>query len=373
MQKRGISPLIATVLIVGFTIALAAIVITWGSTFLKQIQASTEETAGKQLTCENDVGLVVKNAQLLGDKIKVLIENVGNRDINKFNVRVIGSDGVDTAEINSGLASSGIQSFVVGFDPIITGPINDLEIFPVISYAGEQAACTNAYGKKKDVDFTNNLGSSIEVLSIYPCGCLVDDIASNFPEMLMNVDCVSYSGFSSSYDLSKYEVVIMDGADCWGEKSLDINSRNYLENFVLRGGGFIVGHDTVCYNGWSDWYDLIGVSRVGNPGSSGSTSRVIVNNAITKLPYELPTTFDVQTTHTTGDCKPDQEIISEDFNDGATHDYYLINKAYGSGRVALTEWGHSAYTCGCGLAGGVPGVDEQKAIINAIYWVAGAT
>ena len=39
MSKRGISPLIATVLIVGFTIALAAMIITWGGNFCKEFAA----------------------------------------------------------------------------------------------------------------------------------------------------------------------------------------------------------------------------------------------------------------------------------------------------------------------------------------------
>ena len=44
MNKRGISPLIATVLIIGFTVALAAIIITWGTRFV----TTTQESVGKQ-------------------------------------------------------------------------------------------------------------------------------------------------------------------------------------------------------------------------------------------------------------------------------------------------------------------------------------
>ena len=40
-NKRGISPLIATVLLIGFTVALAAMVMTWGSGFIKK---TTEQT-----------------------------------------------------------------------------------------------------------------------------------------------------------------------------------------------------------------------------------------------------------------------------------------------------------------------------------------
>ena len=39
MDKRGISPLIATVLIIGFTVALAAVIITWGGRFILRLQA----------------------------------------------------------------------------------------------------------------------------------------------------------------------------------------------------------------------------------------------------------------------------------------------------------------------------------------------
>jgi len=47
--KKGISPLIGVVLLIGFTVALAAMIITWGGGFLR----GTQENVGKQV----DVGL----------------------------------------------------------------------------------------------------------------------------------------------------------------------------------------------------------------------------------------------------------------------------------------------------------------------------
>ena len=41
MEKKGISPLIATVLLIGFTIVLAAVVMRWGGEFVRE---TTEET-----------------------------------------------------------------------------------------------------------------------------------------------------------------------------------------------------------------------------------------------------------------------------------------------------------------------------------------
>ena len=51
MNKKGISPLIATVLIIGFTVALAAIIITWGGQFIDTVTESTSEQSAVQLKC----------------------------------------------------------------------------------------------------------------------------------------------------------------------------------------------------------------------------------------------------------------------------------------------------------------------------------
>ena len=54
-NKKGISPLIATVLLIGFTVALAGIVITWGSNFVKNITSGTEERTESTLACAGDL------------------------------------------------------------------------------------------------------------------------------------------------------------------------------------------------------------------------------------------------------------------------------------------------------------------------------
>ena len=53
MNKRGISPLIATVLIIGFTIVLAALVITWGNKLFKDTVESTGKSSELNLLCTN--------------------------------------------------------------------------------------------------------------------------------------------------------------------------------------------------------------------------------------------------------------------------------------------------------------------------------
>lgn len=81
--KRGISPLIATVLLIGFTVALAAVIMTWGLDYIK----GTTDTVGKQtnkfLLCTNMLKIAVKPDCASN---KVTIEN--NGEINIESVRI---------------------------------------------------------------------------------------------------------------------------------------------------------------------------------------------------------------------------------------------------------------------------------------------
>ena len=52
-NKRGVSPLIATVLIIGFTVALAAIIFTWGQSFVRETTEQTAQAASSAIDCAN--------------------------------------------------------------------------------------------------------------------------------------------------------------------------------------------------------------------------------------------------------------------------------------------------------------------------------
>ncbi len=51
MDKRGISELIATVLIIGFTVALAAVIIIWGGRFVSETQGDVDRSTTIGLVC----------------------------------------------------------------------------------------------------------------------------------------------------------------------------------------------------------------------------------------------------------------------------------------------------------------------------------
>ena len=59
-QKKGISPLIATILLIGFTVILAVIVFTWGQGWFGGLTGGQAEQTNLQLACVNKGGLSIK-------------------------------------------------------------------------------------------------------------------------------------------------------------------------------------------------------------------------------------------------------------------------------------------------------------------------
>lgn len=63
-NKKGISPLIATVLVIGFTIVLAALVITWGTRLFKTTVEETEAESKFTLACTTGLKVEVVRSNL---------------------------------------------------------------------------------------------------------------------------------------------------------------------------------------------------------------------------------------------------------------------------------------------------------------------
>lgn len=158
MLKRGIAPLIATIIIVGFTIALGAVVVIWGGTFVRNLQQSTEKTAAKEITCLKDMQIDIRGACLGGDSIRILINNLGSQNITSFNVRIKGDNGDQSSISSSGLSAYQLGSVSVNFDQNIVGNPTKIEVFPMIIFEREEAICSNTYDKETDFKTCSDVG-----------------------------------------------------------------------------------------------------------------------------------------------------------------------------------------------------------------------
>ncbi len=79
--KKGISPLIATVLLIGFVVAVAAVVMLWGKGFVKERAEKEGALSQAQLECN----LIEIEIEEVSEVYKVT--NIGSRTIDGFIIR----------------------------------------------------------------------------------------------------------------------------------------------------------------------------------------------------------------------------------------------------------------------------------------------
>lgn len=87
VDKRGVSPLIASVLVIGMVVVVASIVFFWGKGFTEEIIEKEGTLDQKRLNCVTDVKINV----LDGSSNEVTIENLGSARIDAFSLV---SDGI---------------------------------------------------------------------------------------------------------------------------------------------------------------------------------------------------------------------------------------------------------------------------------------
>lgn len=141
-KKRGISPLIATVLILGFTIALAAVIMTWGTSFTKKIQKETEAGADISIICATQVNFDITDACIDGTDVKITVKNDASKTIDSFKVRLYkGGSEVDTPSDLSSLGSFDISTYKSTPNTFTAGEVKMVELFPTITSSGSSITC----------------------------------------------------------------------------------------------------------------------------------------------------------------------------------------------------------------------------------------
>ncbi|MBW3017302.1 hypothetical protein KY316_02930, partial [Candidatus Woesearchaeota archaeon] len=93
MNKKAVSPLIATVLLIAFAVALGAIVMNWGESFVRETQETAEEASEGRLDCTLAVDFEIINARYQesdGDNanVTILVRNAGDQEIAEFVAQV---------------------------------------------------------------------------------------------------------------------------------------------------------------------------------------------------------------------------------------------------------------------------------------------
>ncbi|HLC37759.1 MAG TPA: archaellin/type IV pilin N-terminal domain-containing protein [Candidatus Nanoarchaeia archaeon] len=140
-EKRGISPLIATVLLIGFTIALAAIIFSWISSFTEERASKTAEIVKSEVGCATSIEVGVEKACVDSTGVHFTLENRKNNDISGFVVRLESTTdpNVDVIEVDQRLGALEVTN--VDVVPLSLSIPESALIVPKLSINGKVALC----------------------------------------------------------------------------------------------------------------------------------------------------------------------------------------------------------------------------------------
>ena len=109
-SKKAVSPLIATVLLIAFAVALGAVVMNWGRSYVEDTAKFAKEKSNTEIKCSTDVRmdfLKVKDEKRIcysnstdPKYLEFFIENRGMSDIYGLQVNIIGGDEVNITDLD---------------------------------------------------------------------------------------------------------------------------------------------------------------------------------------------------------------------------------------------------------------------------------
>lgn len=145
--KKGVSPLIATVLLIAFAVALGAVVMNWGRDYVETTAKDSQDKSNLELSCQQDISLGVKEISNIpkicydqsGKYVEAMLENKGRTTITGLKYTIFDdSDGVYSAINETITITAGGVTNMVKFNHTFntTAEILQVEFIPMIKPKG---------------------------------------------------------------------------------------------------------------------------------------------------------------------------------------------------------------------------------------------
>ncbi|NTV23002.1 MAG: hypothetical protein HGA85_01330 [Nanoarchaeota archaeon] len=168
MLKKAVSPLIATVLLVAFAVALGAVVINYTTSSTNDLTAKTDQLISHSLTCSIDmtINLVkVDDTDLIcynrsgTDNLEFVVENIGEKDAAGLQIFVLDQDNnpytlnslVPVDKHERAKFNISLKSPPLGFNIIF--PPQKIEIKPIIKATADSVdLCTDRVIEVEDIE-----------------------------------------------------------------------------------------------------------------------------------------------------------------------------------------------------------------------------
>jgi len=145
-NKRGISPLFATILLIAFSVALGAVVMSWGESYIEEKAEFAKGVQEVSRGCDN-IFFSIMTIQAVpqickrGDTIEVFLENGPNANILNIQAKVVGMDNVAVVDnvLKKSLSRAGSVKSVFAFAPV--GTIRQVKFTPIIQSGKDIIYC----------------------------------------------------------------------------------------------------------------------------------------------------------------------------------------------------------------------------------------
>lgn len=128
-QKRGISPLIATVLLIGFVVAAAGVVMLWTRGFVGELQTKKGAEGTARLSCATDVEIGLRDLTFGSGQLTAAVENKRGK-VDGFIFVVRGDTDSSSVESSIGIESGGIANIDIAYDSLKVGQPDKIDVIP---------------------------------------------------------------------------------------------------------------------------------------------------------------------------------------------------------------------------------------------------
>lgn len=153
MKKRGVQPLIATVLLIGFVLAIIVFIVIWSKGLVREAIDKSANLASGQLTCTTSIDIEVKSAECQSSnqgKIVVDAKNLINQDVPNLRGKVSSDSGTSLSFSGKVLKKfSRDKAILFTYDALEVGTPEFIEVIPMANSDAGLVTCDDQAVKVK--------------------------------------------------------------------------------------------------------------------------------------------------------------------------------------------------------------------------------
>ncbi len=141
-NKKAVSPLIATVLLIAFAVSLGAVLLTYLTSFGSCNAVSVE------IARLEDEPQVCYNSNT--NKLEFMLENSGRQDVESLKLTLTGALNVENVDVMQAVPQSEIEKISLDYKKQYLGILQKLKITPVVIEDDEEVVCPT--GKSLEIE-----------------------------------------------------------------------------------------------------------------------------------------------------------------------------------------------------------------------------